>query len=120
MNNNILEFDKRKIEKSEMVEHVQYYVSMARKGFELLNKKDKKAAMEVLKEIRTYMKKEFDYYNKSKVKIYIGENNLYMTYCSGLYEAFAKQSRPTSYEMLSSNLYDIEDYMSHYGMEIFK
>lgn len=119
MENIILEFDKREVEKEEMKEHIDYYVSMAEKGFELLDNKDKKGAMEILKEIRKYMKSEFDYYNKSKVSKYVENNNFYSIYCNGLYEAFAKQIRPTSYEMLSSNLYDVQDYMSHYGMEIF-
>ena len=119
MKNIILEFDKRKIDKEEMREHIDYYVSMSEKGFEFLSKNDKKGAMEILKEIRKYMKSEFDYYNKSKVSKYVENNKLYSTYCNGIYEAFAKQTRPTSYEMLSSNLYDIQDYMSHYGLEIF-
>ncbi|MDU3721987.1 MAG: hypothetical protein E7G24_02070 [Clostridium celatum] len=119
MKNIVLEFDKRIIEKEEMREHIDYYVSMAEKGFELLNNGDKKGAMEILKEIRKYMKSEFDYYNKTKVSKYIENNKLYSIYCNGIYEAFAKQTRPTSYEMLSSNLYDVQDYISHYGMEIF-
>lgn len=120
MKNIILEFDKRIIEKEEMREHIGYYVSMSEKGFDLLNNGDKKGAMEILKEIRRYMKSEFDYYNKIKVSKYIEKNKLYSTYCNGLYEAFAKQINPTSYETLSSNLYDIEDYMSNYEMKIFK
>ena len=68
MKNIILEFDKRIIEKEEMKEHIDYYVSMAQKGFNFLNNNDKKGAMEVLKEIRKYMKEEFNYYNKSKVQ----------------------------------------------------
>ena len=119
MKNIILEFDKRRIEKEEMREHIDYYVSMAEKGFELLNINDKKGAMEILKEIRKYMKSEFEYYNKSKVNKYIENNKSYSVYCNGLYEAFSKQTRPTSYEMLSSNLYDVQDYMINYGMEIF-
>ena len=119
MKNIVLEFDKRIIEKEEMREHIDYYVSMAEKGFELINNGDKKGAMEILKEIRKCMKSEFDYYNKTKVSKYIENNKVYSIYCNGVYEAFAKQTRPTSYEMLSSNLYDVQDYMSHYGMEMF-
>ncbi|GAA0085283.1 hypothetical protein UT300007_17220 [Clostridium sp. CTA-7] len=120
MKNNILEFDKREISIDEIRENVDYYISMAKKGFEFLNDNNKKVAMEVLKEIRIYMKEEFSYYSKSKVQRYINANNMYMTYYNGLYEAFAKQNRPTAYETLSSNLYDIEDYMSNYGMEVFR
>lgn len=120
MKNNILEFDKRKIGLDEIREHVDYYVGTAKKGFEFLKNNDKKEVMVVLKEIRKYMRGEFNYYNKSKVEKYISSNKMYSIYWNGLYQAFVKQNNPTSYHMVSSNLYDIKSYMGNYGMKIFE
>lgn len=120
MENIILQFDKRIVSKDEMREHIEFYSRKANEGMKLFEKGDKKGAMVILREIRRYLKEEYSYYDKVKVQEFISENKFYSTYYWGIFQAYAKQMNPNSYETLYSNLYDVEDYITNYEMTIFK
>ncbi len=92
MNNPILEFDKRIVEKNEMVEHIMYYSSNAEKAMHLYSKGKIKEAREIFKDLREKLKFEYKYYSKVSVNKYI--LRLYHTYSNGIFQAYAKQIRP--------------------------
>ncbi|UFH65069.1 hypothetical protein KQH81_00385 [Clostridium cadaveris] len=118
MKNKVLEFDKRNVRIEEIKEHVKFYIDKSNDGFKLLSDGNKKDAMEVLKEIRDIMKLENKYYNKSKLEDVILSKKEYNNYCSALRDILAHQINTNSYDNLSSNLYDIEDYMMYYCADI--
>lgn len=120
MKNRILEFDKRKVDVSEIQEHVIFYIGKSDYGFKLLSDGDKKGAMGVLQEIRKIMKLEYAYYSKSKINDIILNDVNYNNYCSAIVDIIAHQTQTTSYKMLSSNLYDIGDYMRYYCSDMLK
>lgn len=119
MKNIILEFDKRIVEKSEMIEHINYYSSNAERAMRLHSEGKIKEAREIFKDLRKKLKLENKYYSKAFVEKYISKDILYHTYSEGVYQALAKQIRPKSNETLFSNLYDIRDYTTNYEMRIF-
>lgn len=119
MENIILEFDKRIIEKSEMIEHINYYSSNAERAMSLHSEGKIKEAREIFKDLREKLKLENKYYSKASVEKYISKDILYHTYSEGVYRALANQIRPNSNETLFSNLYDIRDYITNYEMRIF-
>lgn len=119
MKNIILEFDKRIVEKSEMIEHINYYSSNAERAMHLHSEGKIKEARGIFKDLRKKLKLENKYYSKASVEKYISKDLLYHTYSEGVYQALAKQIRPNSNETLFSNLYDIRDYITNYEMRIF-
>lgn len=119
MENIILEFDKRIVEKSEMIEHINYYSSNAERAMNLHSEGKIKEARDIFKDLREKLKLETKYYEKGSVQKYILKDLLYLTYSNGVFQAYAKQIRPNSNETLYSNLYDIRDYISNYEMRIF-
>lgn len=68
--------------------------------------------MECLKEIRKTMTEEYKYYDKTKVQTIMWNNRDYHNYFLFIQDAFVKQTSPTAYKTLSSNLYDVSDYAS--------
>ena len=113
LNEIVLLFDKQEISEEQIVTHVQHYVNLANRGLSLVDK-DRKAAMECLKEIRATMSEEYKYYTRSKVQTLMWRDNLYNTYNAFITEAFVKQNSPNAYKTLSSNLYDVAYYGRHY------
>lgn len=116
----VLEFDKREIDINEIRENVKFYVDKCNYGFQLISHGDNKGAMEILREIRNLMKFEENYYNKYMVQEVILNNRDYNNYCSAINDIMAHQTQTTSYKMLSSNLYDIEDYMRYHCSDMLK
>ncbi|WP_338630486.1 hypothetical protein [Clostridium baratii] len=119
MKDNILEFDKREISISEMIEHIKFYSEKAKKGKKLYSDGDQKGAMNILREIRKNLKEEYNYYKKTRVQEYINSNKYYIRYYNGIFQAYVKQMYPNEYKWLHSNLCDVTDYISSYGMRIF-
>lgn len=58
MDNPILEFDKRIVEKNEMIEHIMYYSSNAEKAMSLYSEGKRKEAREIFKDLRKKLKLE--------------------------------------------------------------
>lgn len=120
MKNIILEFDKRTISKDEMLEHVEYYYTKSDDAMKLHSSGKIKEAREIFKDLRSKLQLEYKYYDKVSVSKYIRKDKYYNTYAHGITQAYVKQIRPNSNETLHSNLYDIHDYVSNYGMGILK
>lgn len=107
----VLPFDKEVISEEEIKSHIKWYREQADKGIEL-RKEDKAAALEVLKLINSRLKEEYRYYKKSSVEKYItAGTRLMRDYEGAVTDAYVNQQSKTSYDMLSSNLYDVSDYM---------
>lgn len=105
------------VSEKELTDHIRYYYTMANIAMRTMEN-DKRAAMEIYKEIRKNLEVEYKEYHKVKNYEYIRKNNLYIQYVKNLTNAYVKPTRVTSYEMLHSNLYDVQDYID-YGFNDF-
>lgn len=119
MENIILEFDKRAVSKEEMLEHIKYYSTKSDEAMKLYSDGKQTEAREIFKDLRVKLQLEYKYYDKVSVKKSLSKNNYYITYADGITQAYVKQNNPNSNKTLFSNLYDIHDYISNYGMSIF-
>lgn len=79
MRNLVLEFDKREILEEEIKEHIKFYSQKAEEGMNFFEEGNKKEALNVLREIRKYLKEEYIYYRKGSTQEYIIRNSGYMT-----------------------------------------
>lgn len=111
LKNEVLEFERTVITESEMAEHVNYYYQRASEGMDILHSGDKTQAMKILRELNRTLEKEYKHYNLKRVEEVIDRYPAAFAYKSAITEAFAHQTNKTAYDMLSSNLYDISDYM---------
>lgn len=111
LKNEVLEFEKNVITESEMAEHVNYYYQRANEGMSIQHDGDKAQAMKILRELNRTLEKEYKHYNLKRVEEVIDRYPAAFAYKSAITEAFAHQTNKTAYDMLSSNLYDISDYM---------
>lgn len=111
LKNEVLEFEKRVIGESEMVEHVNYYYHRALDGLKMLDKEDDAVAMQILKELNKNIKKEHKHYQLLKVAEVVNRSPLAMAYTTAIRDIHANQKQNNTYDKLSSNLFDIQSYM---------
>ena len=111
LKNEVLEFEKNVITESEMAEHVNYYYQRANEGMSIQHDGDKAQAMKILRELNRTLEKEYKHYNLKRVGEAIERYPAAFAYKGAITDAFAHQTNKTAYDMLSSNLYDISDYM---------
>lgn len=114
MENIILEFDKRRISKYEMLKHINYYSQKSEEGMKLYSNGKRKEAMKILKDVLSLLRQEIRYYDRENINKYIIKNTLYNTYTSSIKEASAKTINTNSYEMLFSNLEEIHFQINFY------
>ncbi len=119
MPSKVLKFDKRKVLESEMILNIEYYIKKSQEGMDLITKGNKKDAMRILKDLRKMLKKEYNYYKKRNVKIYIQRNNVYRTYQWGIVLAYSKLYKVNSYKFLYDNLFNIWDSISNHDSCLF-
>ncbi len=105
------------ISKQEIFDHVRYYYTNANIAMRIMET-DKREAMDMYGEIRKNLDAEYTEYHKSKNYNFIRRNKLYVQYVDNLTKSCIKPTRVTSYAMLSSNLYDVQDYID-YGFNDF-
>lgn len=105
------DFDKN-IRDKEMLDHIRYYYTMSNIAM-MTAEKNKYEAMEIYKEIRKNLGVEYKEYHKVKNFEFIRRNKLYSQYVDNLTNAFVKPTNVTSYKMLNSNLYDVQDYICY-------
>lgn len=111
----ILPFDKEEITEEEIKKHILWYYNKVSEGYRLLENKKKYEAREVLREINRNLGKEYKYYQKSAAQRVMWDNPLYNEYYHAVFEAFVKQNDRNSYRALSSNFYDVQDYITNYS-----
>ena len=80
---------------------------------EFISEGKKKDAMKILNKLKKNLKKEYSYYNKDSVKIFIEPNNVYRTYHWGIILAYSKLYKTYSYKYLYENLFNIWDSISN-------
>lgn len=100
------------ITEDELLEHIRYYYTMSNIAMKIA-RTDKKEAMNIFKEIRKNLEKEYKEYHKVKNYQHIRKNKLYIQYVDNITNAFVKPTRVTSYDRLNSNLYDVHDYIDY-------
>lgn len=110
LKNEVLEFEKRVIEESEMAEHVNYYYRKAKEGM-ILYKVDKAGAMQILKELNKALNKEYKHYQLVRVQKVINLSPSALAYTTAIRDIHANQKQNNTYDKLSSNLFDIQSYM---------
>lgn len=103
------------VAKEEIFDRLDYYIELAEQGMEAYEK-DKKEALNLAKEIRKELKKE--YHNNDLVHIskYYRNHNFFYEYKRAIHEAFASITGSLSYQKLFSFLYDVSDYL--YGCKL--
>lgn len=116
---NLKPFDfSKNINKIDLYQHLCYYYNEADYNLHLIDK-DKKLAFSNFKELYHLLRDEYKEYDKAKNSDYIMSNGIYSQYVSNIRDAFANCLNVNSYDGLSSNLYDIHDYMRYGFEEIF-
>lgn len=111
MNRIILPFESEKITDKEIQDHIYWYAAKAEEGMKLVGV-DNRKAMNLLREINRNLKEEHSYYEEMRLSdiLYTGDE-LKNRYFHAVLNAYVKQNKKTSYDTLSSNLYNIHDYM---------
>lgn len=111
MKRSILPFDKEKISKDEILEHVKWYQDHVEEGYVLLRNEQKFEAREKLREINKQLEQEYHYYQLERVNKLNLNNILFKVYFRAIHQALAHQNQKNSYSRVHSNLYDIADYL---------
>lgn len=93
---------------------MKYFIKRAEKGMDLYNI-DKKASLELAKELREELRKE--YKNNSLQRIenaYVDHDLFARYYAPAVHEALVSVTGAMSYEKLFGFLYDVKDYMEYH------
>lgn len=112
LRNEILKFDKIGVSGKEINEHISFYYDNAKECMNVYNG-NKKLALGTFKILFKNLKKEYDYFSKSKFDILLYCPDEAKQYVYYIQEIRAKCIRTNSYENLHSNLYDIVDYKKY-------
>ena len=116
---NLKPFDfSKKVNKLELYQHLCYYHNEADNNLHLIDE-NRQLAFSNFKELYHLLRDEYKEYDKSKNADYILFNEKYNQYVSNIRDAYANCTDVNSYGNLSSNLYDIYDYMRYGFEEIF-
>lgn len=93
-----------------MLDHAKWYMMKSDEGMDFLKAKDNKSSMAILREINKCLEQEYKHYNKLVVSNATRNKAIARTYIDEISSCLVKQNRKTSYNALSSNLYDVWDY----------
>ena len=116
---NLEPFDfSKKVSEIYLFQHLCYYHNEATKNMKIISS-NKALALENFKRIYRLLRLECTEYDKVKNLEYIFANPVYSQYVNNIRNAYAKPIRVTSYSNLSSNLYDVQDYMKYGFNDIF-
>lgn len=102
----------------DLYQRLCYYHNEANNGLQIINN-ERTIAMSNLKGLYNLLKKEYNEYNKVKNEDYILSNGIYAQYVSNISDAYLHCININSYDKLSSNLYDVYDYVKYGFEEIF-
>ncbi|OHY30918.1 hypothetical protein BI362_00840 [Streptococcus parauberis] len=106
------QFDRDAYPGTQLKNRINYYISSAQEGLSIA-KKDKHAAMSILKELRDNLDVEYSYYSTSrfeKIISSLGDRDL-DRYIEKVKHARAKIIRTNQFAYLTSNLFDISSYI---------
>lgn len=113
-------FDKELISYEDTMKNINYYLDRVQRGNDLLKINDKTSALKLLREINKDLKTEYHYYHLSKVEDTADKMNgvIFQSYRDAIASAYSKQVKKNSFEALSSNFYDIKDYLVYYKLDM--
>lgn len=117
MNLEPFDFSER-VNETELFQHLCFYHNEATNNMKIISF-NKALALENFKRIYRLLRLECTEYDKVKNRDYIFANPIYCQYVNNIRNAYAKSIRVTSYSNLSSNLYDVQDYMKYGFNDIF-
>lgn len=116
---NLKPFDfSKNINNIELYQHLCYYHNEANDNMQIL-KENKELALDNFKKLYRLLRNEDIEYSKVKNHKYIMLKPVISQYVKNIGNAYAKPTRVTSYLNLSSNLYDVQDYMKYGFGNIF-
>ncbi len=116
---NLKPFDfSKNINDIDLYQHLCYYHNEAFNSMIIL-KEDKRTAFLNFKDLYHLLKEEYDEYHKSRNYKNIHSNSIYIQYVKNITNAHVKPTNVNSYKTLSSNLYDIKDYVINGFVDIF-
>ena len=110
MDKKVLEFDEKIIEKCEIEMQVKNYIDECEKGLNLLSQGDANGALNILNDIHDSLKREYNYYSKSKIQHIIFVNKDYNDYNKAIYSSLAREVDNNS-KMLENIFKEIENNM---------
>lgn len=110
MDKKVLEFDEKIIEKCEIEMQVKNYIDECEKGLNLLSQGDANGALNILNDIHDSLKREYNYYSKSKIQHIIFVNKDYNDYNKAIYSSLASEVDNNS-KMLENIFKEIENNM---------
>lgn len=108
----------RNVDVINLYQHLCYYHNEA---FISLNDFSENPRLALDNFLRLYrlLRSEYNEYRKVKNSKYILSNSIFSQYVKNISSAYAKPTKVTSYQNLSSNLYDVQDYMKYGFNNIF-
>lgn len=105
----------KSINNLDLYQHLCYYHNEANDNMRIVNE-NRVLALDNFKKLYRLLRDEDTEYSKVKNQKYIMFKPIISQYVKNIGSAHAKPTRVTSYLNLSSNLYDVQDYMK-YGFE---
>lgn len=108
----------KSINNIELYQRLCYYHNEANDNMHMLNE-NRELALDNFKKLYRLLRDEDTEYSKVKNHKYIMLNPIISQYVKNIGNAYAKPTRVTSYLNLSSNLYDVQDYMKYGFGNIF-
>ncbi len=106
------------VNKIDLYQHLCYYHNEADNSMHIIDE-NKQLAFSNFKKLFHLLRNEYKEYGKVKNHDYIYSNSMYADYVGNIRNAYVNPTNVNSYKMLSSNLYDLKDYMIHNFNEIF-
>jgi len=108
----ILYDGKHQVTIEEVLEKINYYLNLSEEG-QTVYEKDKKKALEMAKDIRQSLEKEYKNNNLKRIEDIYETNSYFYDYSGAVHEAVASIVGRLTYSNLFSFLYDVSDYMKY-------
>jgi len=104
----------RDVSNEEVIEKMNYFISKAELGMELYQR-DRKASLELAKELREELRIEYKNNNLNKIRKQYKDHELFLGFYKwAVHEALVSITGPTSYDKIHSFFYDVKSYMRYY------
>jgi len=109
----ILFDNKRKVTKEEVQARVKYFKDRVNLAYELIDKKDKKKALQIAKDLKIELKEEYHFYNLKKNENLMNEK-YFPEYSASITDSFVNMIGQLTQKNLDVFLYDVDFYMDYW------
>lgn len=106
----ILYDGKHEVSIDEVIEKINHFLCLGEEG-QSIYESDKNKAMEIAKDIRKSMEKEYKSHNLKKVEDIYEDSGYFYDYSGAVHDVVASITGRLTYDNLYSFLYDVSDYM---------